>query len=140
MIFLSHWIAPYDTKFPYFFVLKLSGILSFSFLSILASISLSSSLSTLIILVCQIPCWLLWLSASYPFSWVSSRGSSDTDPSRLDRPCVGLEDSLNAEPDRELLVAEREFLDLKALWKNGRRVGIQAATMTTFCSTLDAED
>lgn len=53
---------------------------------------------------------------------------------------MGLEDSLNAEPDRELLVAEREFLDLKALWKNGRRVGIQAATMTTFCSTLDAGD
>jgi hypothetical protein len=25
---------------------------------------------------------------------------------------------------------------LKAKWKNGRKVGMQAATMTTFCSTL----
>jgi hypothetical protein len=28
------------------------------------------------------------------------------------------------------------FSPLKARWKNGRRVGMHAATMTTFCSTL----
>lgn len=46
--------------------------------------------------------------------------------------------SLNADPERvcELLPPEEPFVELNVLRKKGRRVGIQAATMTTFCSML----
>jgi hypothetical protein len=51
----------------------------------------------------------------------------------------GLEVSLKAEPER-VCDSEPERLDLlvlpKALWKKGRRVGMHAATITTFCSIL----
>lgn len=35
-----------------------------------------------------------------------------------------------------MVVSEDEPLDPKALLNKGRTVGMQAATMTTFCSTL----
>lgn len=50
----------------------------------------------------------------------------------------GLDESLNAEPGRlrELATSEEPLEDVKALRKNGRSVGIQAATMTTICLIL----
>lgn len=54
---------------------------------------------------------------------------------------LGLEVSWKPNPEREREPEPEEVeasLDWKVLRKKGRRVGMQAATMTTFCSILEA--
>lgn len=54
---------------------------------------------------------------------------------------LGLEVSWKPNPEREPEPEEVEAsLDWKVLRKKGRRVGMQAATMTTFCSMLEGRD
>jgi hypothetical protein len=57
------------------------------------------------------------------------------------RECVGLDESLKVEFERlrELAGSVEPLVDWNVLRKNGRSVGIQAATMTTFCSILNLE-
>lgn len=69
---------------------------------------------------------------------MSLRGNSVTDSVRLERDCMELYESLKPDsvPLCELASPEELVLDLNALRNKGRSVGIQAATMTTFCSIL----
>jgi hypothetical protein len=67
--------------------------------------------------------------------FVTFRSLSETKGSRE---CVGLDESLKVEFERlrELAGSVEPLVDWNVLRKNGRSVGIQAATMTTFCSIL----
>lgn len=121
----------------YFKLRRLAGTTSWYFLRCPPSKSVSSSLSTDTSCVCQIPCWLLLLSTSNACLFDLSSGISDSEPMGLMALWEGLEESLKPTPELGFPVSEWEDLDSKVLRKNGRRVGIHAATMTTFCSTLE---
>lgn len=99
---------------------------------------LSSSLSTKTSLVCHMPDWLLLLSASQDLCFIFLRGNSAADSVCLER-CKKLYESLKPEPVSFCEVASpvEPMVDLNTLRNKGRRVGIQAATITTFCSILD---
>lgn len=69
---------------------------------------------------------------------MSWRGNSVADSARLERDCLELYEGLKPEPVplREVTSPEEPVVDLNTLRNKGRSVGIQAATMTTFCSIL----
>ena len=82
------------------------------------------------------PCWLLLLSSSIAISFlVFFKGIADV---KEVRKLEGVDESLKAEPERllEVVAPDESLEDPNLLRKNGRSVGMQAATMTTFCSIL----